>query len=610
MLLKIRSLEMNRAEFDLVKNFTYAEYCEYLKTKYGKVPFKYGSSKNKKPGYFIHHIAEDKVPSLSHPEQKKQYPEYQVPELLVYCDYLEHLLLHIMIGRVADPAEHLGLNGPCRFIIPNLINFYEHGVKQKINELYYSLIERDKDVFELLIAEYNDLVKDIDLVLEHNVSLYAQVEEALDTKGKAHATLGTGLGKTTLALQYVKSHSCRALVVCPNNIVKDSWKGNGHWTVPVTYQTLASKYDPDTDTLNFDLSSYNLVILDEVHHVGYDEESGKGALLWGKAIQKLFDTGIKVLGLTATEIRSDGIDVSEQFFAGCNFEGYSFEKAIEEGIVHPISYVTAVYDWSGVDKELEDLGMKVSYDETYMKLRGQLDVTRQQTPELTTILRASLRVPQSEMRGIAFIQEEADEATVLEILRTAYPGVLLLPINSHMSKQEVEKNKKLFANPETKNTILVAINMVTEGAHYPGINTGIMFRTTESYVLYTQMVGRFSVLTTKPDPHGVIIDLVNNLNRIKYNDRVKDTKKKRYNPDLMKVLGKLEAAKSGQIIVKDYTQNFVERMKELKEYCDDSWEDWEIEILQKYYAAEGPEGCQKRIDEEWELRYPGSLTKE
>jgi hypothetical protein len=135
-----------------------------------------------------------------------------------------------------------------------------------------------------------------------------------------------------LALQYVKSHSCRALVICPNNIVKDSWKGNGHWTVPVTYQTLASKYDPDTDTLNFDLSSYNLVILDEVHHAGYDEESGKGALLWGKAIQKLFDTGIKVLGLTATEIRSDVIDVSEQFFAGCNFEGYSFEKAIEEGI--------------------------------------------------------------------------------------------------------------------------------------------------------------------------------------------------------------------------------------------------------------------------------------
>ena len=102
---------MNMTEYLKVKDYSYEEYCEYLKELHGKVLFKYGSSKNKKPGYFIHHIAEDTVPSLSHKDQKKQYPEYQVPELLVYCDYLEHLLLHIMIGRVADPAKHLGLNG-------------------------------------------------------------------------------------------------------------------------------------------------------------------------------------------------------------------------------------------------------------------------------------------------------------------------------------------------------------------------------------------------------------------------------------------------------------------------------------------------------------------
>jgi superfamily II DNA or RNA helicase len=213
------------------------------------------------------------------------------------------------------------------------------------------------------------------------------------------------------------------------------------------------------------------------------------------------------------------------------------------------------------------------------------------------------------MRGIAFIQDEKDEERVLSILRDAYPGVLLLSINSHMDKKDVDKNKKLFADPETKNAILVAINMVTEGAHYRGINTGIMFRTTESWVLYAQMVGRFSVLTTYPNPNGVIIDLVNNLNRIKYNDRVKDTKKKPAAPRLKDITRRL-AEKSDQVIYEDYTQDFVARMYELKEYCDDSWEDWEIEILQKYYATEGAVGCQKRIDEEWELRYPGSLTKE
>ena len=209
---------MTIEEYNKVRNLTYDQYLTYLKDKHGRVPFKYGTRKNNvyKPGLFIHHDKEDTISSLSSGDNKKQYPEYQVPEYLTYCTYLEHLLLHIMIGREADPEKHLGLNGPCRYIIPALLNYYNEGFTNPgWNEAYYTCLKGNKEVFDLLLAEYNSLVKDIDVVMSENKTLYLQAENLLDTVDKALIVLGTGEvdeGKrvinytleTVIALQLVK----------------------------------------------------------------------------------------------------------------------------------------------------------------------------------------------------------------------------------------------------------------------------------------------------------------------------------------------------------------------------------------------------------------------
>ena len=78
-------------EYQNVKDFSYEEYCGYLNKKYGAVPRKYGSSKNKRPddGLFIHHVREDEVASLSNRKiALANDPVYQEPENLVYCNYL------------------------------------------------------------------------------------------------------------------------------------------------------------------------------------------------------------------------------------------------------------------------------------------------------------------------------------------------------------------------------------------------------------------------------------------------------------------------------------------------------------------------------------------
>lgn len=115
---------MNKEEYEKVKNYTYDEYCNYLKQKYGEIFYTYGSQKNNKSddGLFIHHIKENIVASLSNPNiAKENNPEYQEGKNLVYCDYLEHLLLHILIGEETVGTKNLGLNGPFMYIVPALM---------------------------------------------------------------------------------------------------------------------------------------------------------------------------------------------------------------------------------------------------------------------------------------------------------------------------------------------------------------------------------------------------------------------------------------------------------------------------------------------------------
>lgn len=100
---------MDIKEYESVKKLNYDEYCDYLQQKYGRPWKSYFSKKwiNQTPcilrtgeGLVIHHKREDKVPLLEEVEIAKVNPfEWQLPKNLVYCDFLEHLYLHILIAE-------------------------------------------------------------------------------------------------------------------------------------------------------------------------------------------------------------------------------------------------------------------------------------------------------------------------------------------------------------------------------------------------------------------------------------------------------------------------------------------------------------------------------
>ncbi len=595
---------MTLQEYLKVKNFTYKEYLAYLKQKYGKVLYRYGNKKNHKRGLFIHHDKENEIPSLSHTDNRKAFPEYQAPEFLTYCDYLEHLLLHIMIGRETAITKNLGLDGPCFYIIPAIISYYKYGYKKADwDDEYYEALDGNEKVFDLLLEEYNELTALIDILVIKNEPLYLEVEKNLDTKGCACAVLGTGLGKSSIPQRYINSHniSKKILIVGPNNLIKNDWQDRLPNEDVKTYQGLAS--DIENNKLVF--SDYGLAILDEAHHIGHDLDSGKGALVWGTAAQKLFDAGIKVLGLTATQKRTDGIILSETIFKDCTVIGRTIPDALEDESIWHFDYITAIYDTDGITEDLKDLGYaSKTEDPEYNKLRGQLDIELNNTPTAVEILRKHMKP--GKRKGIIYCRDIEVVPEAIQLVKTAFPEMAdkIKPLHSDLDNKTIEETRQWFK--DTDEGYVAAIDMISEGAHYK-VNTIIMFRRTEANSVFEQQLGRAILLKTNDkDPGIVVFDLVNNINNIKDRQRNKNLQPS-LDKNIIKALRKLQEKKSEQIIIQDYCQDIVKRLRQLQAYTCRQFDAWEDEVINNYFEDEGGRGCVKRINTMWKKLHPDAV---
>lgn len=155
---------MTSEEVDKELALSYDELCQYLLEKYGPAEHDYFvnescKSKNRKvvrssEGLFCHHIDEDKAIMLSNPRWAVKNPfRYQKADRLVYCNALEHLILHIKIAeepkkKGANKMELQGIGGALNFLIPELNHCYS-GFKYKrtYEQHIYGLIADNFDEY-------------------------------------------------------------------------------------------------------------------------------------------------------------------------------------------------------------------------------------------------------------------------------------------------------------------------------------------------------------------------------------------------------------------------------------------------------------------------------
>jgi len=173
---------MESIEIKKELGMTYSELVTYLLEKYGSAEYDYFcnescKSKNQKAsrtseGLYCHHIDEDKAIMLSNDKFAVMNPwEYQKAERLVYCNALEHLILHIKIveeprNENANKMELQGIGGAIAFLCPQINDFYNgYEFKQQYLIKIYSIIENNfEDYISILryflnVLEKNPLYK-------------------------------------------------------------------------------------------------------------------------------------------------------------------------------------------------------------------------------------------------------------------------------------------------------------------------------------------------------------------------------------------------------------------------------------------------------------------
>ena len=151
--------------YESLLNTSYTDTVKYFLKKYGVAKHNYFKDTNcttKNPqvtrtseGLYCHHIDEDKAIMLSNDKFAAANPfDYQKANRLVYCNLLEHLLLHVKIAEnpntQANENELPGIGGAINFICKDLNDIYAG--KEFTDDWRKTVAEKVKDNFDDYIA--------------------------------------------------------------------------------------------------------------------------------------------------------------------------------------------------------------------------------------------------------------------------------------------------------------------------------------------------------------------------------------------------------------------------------------------------------------------------
>ena len=177
---------MNLIEYKKTENLSYAQYCNYLQNKYGIGTADYMTKdwkKNRKAsrtseGLFAHHRFENRAARLCEQEIAKKHPlEWQSAQNIIYCDFLEHFFLHILIceenidtfffAENNEGVDTVGIGGIFQYFIPELNDVYSGWqTSQDWRKKCHNKIINDKDVYLTLLKRFN-IIREQHPLLKH-----------------------------------------------------------------------------------------------------------------------------------------------------------------------------------------------------------------------------------------------------------------------------------------------------------------------------------------------------------------------------------------------------------------------------------------------------------
>ena len=380
---------------------------------------------------------------------------------------------------------------------------------------------------------------------EHQQEAYDNVLKLFEEGRYAAVIFPTGCGKSFVTLKLIQDNiDKKILFLSPlqainnqmdNYIIK--WLGENadikdrnnavRSIVPhfrsMLYQTLLR--DNESTRKVIEKLNPDIIIIDEMHHLKTDnnEENEQDENVWGQKVKELLDMypNAKVLGLTATPERTDGINTVERLFEGKIASEITLVEALQSDKIHlkAPKYIPADYalgeKLEGILEEIEeceDEEKKKKLKNLYEKMRGIVDKA-DGIPELLKknitkkdgkyiVFCGSKEDMEAKMKQSKEWFGEIDEEPEIYAIASAYRTEKGVRYN----EQQIEQ----FEKSDSKHLkLLYSIDMLNEGIHIDDVSGVIMTRKTGSRLVYLQQVGR-ALSSDQNRETPIVFDLVNN----------------------------------------------------------------------------------------------------
>ena len=350
-------------------------------------------------------------------------------------------------------------------------------------------------------------------LFSHNHNAYNAVTAMLAKASKAAVVHPTGTGKSFIAFKWIEEHSQERFIwLSPSEYIYNTQIENVTRTeldFPVeritflTYARLMLMEDAEIAALH----PYGIV-LDEFHRCG--------AKCWGGGVARLLaaNPDAQLLGLSATKIRYlDGQrDMAEELFEGCVASEMTLGEAVVRGILPAPTYVTTVYQ---VKRELEGLQKRIdAVNPAVLRRDSQRHMEAlREAVESAEGLPAVFARHMTDKTGkyLVFCSGQAHMKRVLSHAQEWFGAIdpQLHVYSAYSADPETSRAYKAFVRDDSDHLkLLFSINMLNEGVHVRDVSGVILFRQTESPIIYKQQIGR--ALTTGMRSTPLILDVVNN----------------------------------------------------------------------------------------------------
>ncbi len=329
-------------------------------------------------------------------------------------------------------------------------------------------------------------MKELNL-LPHNQKAVDEIRDLLEqgTK-KIIYTAGTGCGKSWVFMGTVYNFielfsvdKVKVLYVIPKHVIKENVEGYDEYT------HLANVCTIDFCTFNYfstyekgiqKISEYNLIVIDECHHLGAD--------LYGQNLVKCMETSENVfLGLTATPFRDmDKVNVCDYF--DTQVIGISVFDAIRQKLMPMFNYHICL-----PEKDIKQLERE--YDNNIKAVVDYMDSAEAVYDIVSKYDRK---------KWICFFNTQQDIENAMDSIKQIFKGYKVCVLLSSLRNlkevmEEIKSNDKV---------VVLSVNILLEGVHLDDIHGIVLYRNVTSTIAFQQMLGRTCSIGNKIEP--VIID--------------------------------------------------------------------------------------------------------